>query len=600
VFGFAVALAAVQYRQFLEDSRQLWTDAIHDRTAHYAFGVNIALDLRHAEFAHLLSDLDSARMWPPLHGILLGIVLAIGGIDARLGVLPSLAAWVGTAVFGFLLARRAVPRFGNLAGFIAAVFILVSPAHRAYGTDIMLESLGACLSLLALYLYLVTVQDKSGSAGRALGLVLTALCIEKYNYWLLVVFAILASELTSRFRLYFGTLREAVARVDWRSWARRQLRQPLNYLLIALIGVAIWVLRGGAEGLAGEGSGVSLRSPHNVVTLAYLVFFVQLAWWWRSSGNAWSQQWDGRIRNVALWHIWPVAVWFLWPKRLSYFLWFALANGGEHPQHGFWSGLEYYSQGVVAEYHWVWWSAAVAAALVALAVLACRNLRPGGAVVLWFLLIATFLACNHPNRKHRFLHSWIASTWVAAGMGAAALAGNRWLERRRLQPWLAGTIAAGIALTQLPGLNLPAHAEEGGLNLRRGSALDLTDAYLPDLADATHPTILSTMPIKHLTRWTYLERYGNRDRLETDIKHFGNSAKENRQCFDTWLKTTSCDKLVFVDIPAGSYFAEDLPEAPGLRQMIMEQCVFNCVRQQESPQYGCMISIWERARSASK
>jgi hypothetical protein len=74
----------------------------------------------------------------------------IGGPDYRLAVLPSLSGWVGTAVFGFLAARRMVPRGGNLAGLLAGLLILASPAHRGFATDIMLESMGACLSLVAL------------------------------------------------------------------------------------------------------------------------------------------------------------------------------------------------------------------------------------------------------------------------------------------------------------------------------------------------------------------------------------------------------------------------------------------------------------------
>ena len=45
------------------------------------------------------------------------------------------------------------------------MFILASPAHRAFGTDIMLESLGGCLSIMVLYFYLAAVQD-AGDSGR--------------------------------------------------------------------------------------------------------------------------------------------------------------------------------------------------------------------------------------------------------------------------------------------------------------------------------------------------------------------------------------------------------------------------------------------------
>jgi len=61
----AIVLAGVVYLQFLEHHRHLWTSLIHDRNAHYWLGLNFALDFRHGDLGHLLSDLDRARVWRP-------------------------------------------------------------------------------------------------------------------------------------------------------------------------------------------------------------------------------------------------------------------------------------------------------------------------------------------------------------------------------------------------------------------------------------------------------------------------------------------------------------------------------------------------------
>src|SRR5579872_530239 len=106
VFLFALALAAQLYGQYLGFARQRWSCLAHDRNAHYLLGLSLAMDVRHLDVRQLFSDLDGARTWPPLHGIMEGIVLFIGGADYRLAVLPSLFAWVGTMLLGFLLARR--------------------------------------------------------------------------------------------------------------------------------------------------------------------------------------------------------------------------------------------------------------------------------------------------------------------------------------------------------------------------------------------------------------------------------------------------------------------------------------------------------------
>src|SRR5437016_5697519 len=127
-----IVLALLAYSRFLEVAPHLWTSGIHDRNAHYWLGLGFALDFRHLDLVHFMGDLHAARVWTPLHALLVGLVLGVGGPDYRLAVLPSLVAWVGTAVFAFLIARRAVSRGGDLAGLAAAAFVLASPAHQAF------------------------------------------------------------------------------------------------------------------------------------------------------------------------------------------------------------------------------------------------------------------------------------------------------------------------------------------------------------------------------------------------------------------------------------------------------------------------------------
>ena len=114
----AVVVAGWTYRSFLDRSRSLWWGIGHDRHAHYLFGLNLALDVRQGNVFHLLRVLDGGRTYPPLNGFLEAVVLLAGGRDYRLAVLPSLAGWVGAAVLGFLLARRAVPQYGTCAGVV--------------------------------------------------------------------------------------------------------------------------------------------------------------------------------------------------------------------------------------------------------------------------------------------------------------------------------------------------------------------------------------------------------------------------------------------------------------------------------------------------
>src|SRR5262245_57442619 len=182
----AVPLAAWLYGDFLVQPRLLWRGLDHDRNAHFQFALSLALDLRHGDLVAFIADLNRATVWPPVHGLMLALVLLVGGFDERLGVLPSLAGWVITIVAGALAARRLMPRAadGAVAAAVSAMFIVASPALREYALDVMLESLGAALTVLALYVYL---RAKSAAAPdawwRGFALVLTLLFLEKANYW---------------------------------------------------------------------------------------------------------------------------------------------------------------------------------------------------------------------------------------------------------------------------------------------------------------------------------------------------------------------------------------------------------------------------------
>jgi hypothetical protein len=604
VFAAAAALAAASYDRFLENPQYLWSNAVHDRNAHYTLGLSLALDVQQGNVKAFLHDLDGARIWPPLHGLLVAAVLFVGGPDYRLAVLPSLAAWVGTALFGFLAARRATPRGGNVAGLIAALFILASPAHHAFATDVMLESLGACLSLLVVYLYLVAVQQNSVWACRWLALALTALFLEKYNYWLIVLLALVATEISYRPRAFWTWLAGTLAAIDWKRWAAAQLRRPTSYLLVAVLALLGMVLLGKGETFQIAGRSISIHTTHNLVHAAYVIVFARLAYWWWKEKRGWTRGLEVRPQQLLLWHGLPVAVWFLWPKRLSACLWsMSPTTAGDTPQYSIREGVAYYWSCLTGEYHIAIWAAALTLVLIVAAALMYRRMRAGGWIILWLVVIAAALTLRHPNQKSRFLHSWVAGGWVAAGVGLALCVNGPMTARwKRLRPWLGTAAVGGLGLACLPGFVQAGHAPEGGPDTERPSTLALTDAYLPSLAESRRATVVATVPMKWLVTWTFLQRYGQSDRLETDLKGYGFTDEEHRQAFARWLETTPSDTLVFIDVPPGSpfYVPGAVNEMYGpLRELLASQTVFHLTQRRELAPYGCAVAIWYRASAPS-
>ncbi|MEI8196593.1 MAG: hypothetical protein WCI73_11845, partial [Phycisphaerae bacterium] len=227
-----VILAGVHLQQFYARAEGLWNGAVHDRTQHYLFTLKLRNALAQGNIGTLIAALWKARLYPPLHGILSALPMCFG-VDYRLAVLPSILGWMLTVVGGFALARQMTPKdTGRLgawaAGLTAAGFLLASPAHNAYSTDIMLEALGAGLSMLVLWLYMRALERPGDRrAWTFLALALTLLFLEKLNYWLLVVLAMgMDMVLAHAGKLW-------IARVELPRVVRKWLgRNPLGWVVL--------------------------------------------------------------------------------------------------------------------------------------------------------------------------------------------------------------------------------------------------------------------------------------------------------------------------------------------------------------------------------
>jgi len=608
----ATLMAGWLYQQFLTMADGLWYSTGHDRNAHLWLGMSLAIDIRTLDFGHFLKDLHGARIWGPLHPLLLGLIMAVGGLDERLGVLPSLACWVGTAVFGFLAARRTVAKGGNLAGTIAALFVVASPAYRAFGTDIMLESMGAFLSLGALYFYLRTCQDRTPGAAACFGLMLSLLFFDKCNYWLLMILALAAATLVHRPFEISSTLLVALREWDWKPWARAQLRHPLHYVLALLTAVLIATLFYPGDFQVGS-LHLSTRSPHNLLSVIVIVLFVRLLpWWWRK-GRGLIARLGVPGRQLVYWHVWPVGVWFLWPQRLgNCIIYLTRHHGqGEDTAHGLFRGLPYYWSCLGDHYHAATWLPWLVVALLFVAVICCRRLRPGSTLLFWFLLVSGVLTMSHPTLRSRFLHSWLATTWVIAGAGAALLIYNRLTggETARnvnknpdLRTGLAAAVVMVLVFFQLQGIRHVGRSPEGGPHGHDHRVLEMVTPYLSQIEKAQQPVIVSNTPLKFLAAWTYLKHTKRHDLMETDIRGFLQGSEHNQQAFDDWLRTTRCDALVFIHVPPGTLFDEcaTVTTYNSLPAYLARQKVFEPAQtwDQFPREYGGVTAtLWKRAGS---
>jgi hypothetical protein len=599
VIAAAFMAAGSQYRHFLDVHRTLWDTGSHDRNSHYFFALQLATDLSHGEFLHFFVDLDTARVWPPLHGVLAATALLVGGPDDRLAVLPSLAAYAGCIVLAFLVARRAVPHGRTVAGVTAAAFVAASPSHRAYATDVMLESTGAFLTLVALYWYLRAVQGHALWAGRWLGLALTALFLEKYNYWLLVVLAVAAATVVEYRRQIVAAARRRLGGLDVRGLLRAELRQPLNYLIGGVLVLVAIVMAHGDRPFVLGGKTVSLFPPFNVVHVAYALVFVRLVRWWFTTGRQRVANLPLRARQLIYWHVWPAAVWLLLPKRIGNFLWY-LGPWNAPPgwKRDTVAGIADYARWTADEYHPALWSAVTAAVLLGVALAFCRRLRPGATVVLWLVLVGTVLSATHANRKARFLHSWVAAAWVGAGLGLAGLTRGRFTAGRpRLRRGLTAAVPVGLALALGPAALQPGASPEGGPHAGAASLRDLTDYCLDELTPTHRLAFVTTLGVQSLVDMAYLERFGQHDGLEDLWMGFGAVGEENRDGFLRWLRTTDCDTVVVCEALEGEPWGEGFSQRTRheqIRDLLPAQTMFAPAERREFPRLNAVVTVWRR------
>lgn len=603
--GFVLGLALISgsgvYAWFWQHGRDLWWSMGHDRHTHYMFGLNLAFDLRTGDLVRLFHDFDRMRVWGPLHPMLVAALEFVAGPNYRLAVLPSLCGWVMAIWFAYLIPRRLLTSGGNAAGLIAACCVAASPAHRAFAADVMLESLGAGLSLAAIYLYLVVLQEQSRRFAVLLGLTLTALFLHKYNYWLLVVFGLGVGEFARQPAAWFQYARSLCRRDRLPACLLGELKQPLNYIALACAGAAIAVVVTGGWTIALGRWTMSAQEPHNFVTFAYIAFFLRALWWWKKTGRAWSlDAMPMTLRTVLLWHLSAVAVWFLLPKRLSYFIWFLSPNNSDQHRESlpFMHGLPTYLGGLQDDYLPLSWGVYLFVGMLALGLISWRKLKPGASAVMFFFLIAAYLTCQHPMLKYRFMHSWIAAGWIIGAIGliysvqaVAGLIGRAW------RPWAAGIVCILVVALHGPAFLEPGHSQEGGVKLNEPSPLCITDTFLPALDRCKNPTILSNVSTRFLWTWTFIEEH-NHQNMAAEIKNF-KSFEGNPEAARHWLETTRSDALVLIDIRRYSTYdwkTDEYVDLAAFHEALAGQSAWVLGRSWEMPE-GVSITLWRKQSS---
>jgi hypothetical protein len=594
----ALSLAIDYYR----DPTPLWSLIEHDRNGHYQFGLDLALALRSLDPLGFLKTLQSATIWPPVHGLLLALVLLVGGPDHRLGIVPGLMGLVATAMCSWAIAGRLFAEMPErlVAGAVAVIFILGSPALRLLAADVMLETVGAGLTAFALYAYLRAVATPAGARWwRILGLTLTVLFFEKSNYWLLTTASIAiayAWEFSEEDRGGAGRL---LAGIDIRRVAVRACRDPLviAFVVVLALVVAIYAFRPSAFELLGRR--VSVYPPRNLMTAAYALLFLSLARpWWRAR-PAFAARLGPAALALFYWHVAPIAISFLLPKRLAVFLYYvgpenapATAMVRFNP----WHAVSAQWQWFVGDYHAAPWLGVVAALLAIIGLVRLLWLAPGSRAIVVLTLLCALAVVLHPHQQWRFQSSWMFSLWLASGVGAAALL-RAIAKTWRLPAALATTALLGVAQFLPPA---SAGTSDDLAASGRASDLELSAAYLPYLDGARSIGFAASAGRQPFFAWTTRQHC----RCEADVEQpwldEARTRDEVRRGMADWVAGTTVQVIVLIDTGRRDLpFRPDLDYAAdrqaGLRDAMAGQRRYVLQATLSVPDYPAEISIWRRA-----
>ncbi len=428
---------------------------------------------------------------------------------------------------------------------------------------------------------------------RWFALAMTALFFLKCNYWLLALFALAATELVR----WAGPIVQLARSLDWhrvRTWTVAQLRHPLTYLLAVPLALLAAYSPRGPYDISLGGRALHVASADTLADIAYWIAFVRVLPAWLRVGRPWLCVRSAWSVTLADWHVAPIAMWFLVPKRLAWLVWYLTGNHGPGEGVGWAGRFLAYANALAADYVPGMAVLVCVAGLTIVAFLAARRLRPGGGFLLWFIAVSAGLTMLQPTCRSRFLHSWIAATWVAAGIGLSlCIYGWRAGAMRRLRHATAGLVVGALLLLAGPSALERGHAVEGGLDPAQRCVLPLADDLLPRLNGTRRVAILSRHGLRFFMSWTYQERCRQTERVVGEAYQL----PAEPAALGPWAERTQCDSVVWIDVAADSpvYFPSRDPRDGRVPALLARQATFHVARRCDWPALGCSAVIWRRA-----
>lgn len=404
--GFLVALPATVLVSVLEAAalfrfyRTQLRLPLWDMAGNGWGGVELLQALSAGRLFHFLNLLNHQDKWPFGYSLLLLPFLAAGHSSFASATLLSTVLFALIPALLLWVAREADPGPAGLwGGVLAAALFLASPLPRVFAIVVMREMGGIALSLAAVGFYLRARRLETAWPCRLAGLALLSLFLVKYNYFLILGLALLASEVWRRWPFRLSGL-------SWPGWT------PGRILLAAYLGLLLLVA------LLGFNPGVGIYA-------GLVVGAGVLAVRWRRDRESLKERWRAlpvaaRALLAAL--VAPLWLWCLSPSPIHPRSILAfLRNRSEGPPVLSAGSFLFYPRSLVEDYspQPILGLPVIAFALASLLMLRrSEGWRP--VVLTGFLGLA--LATLHPYKEPRFLATTVPFLLLASALAFARLA----------------------------------------------------------------------------------------------------------------------------------------------------------------------------------
>ncbi|RZA22493.1 MAG: hypothetical protein EOP10_15330 [Proteobacteria bacterium] len=415
-----------------------------DPSAHALDSIHFARAFRHLSLKEFFVQLHNSAMWPPVIPLLQAPFHFFFGesiLTAR-----NWTAWttLPTLSLVFVVGTQAHRKLGLLVGAIATGLLFISPLFEEHALQEMFEIPGIGLCMVTLFFYFRFLNTSQMKYWRWTCLSAILLFFAKFNYAVLIMLPIVASEFFSKveFRtLVIAALKRFVRDVRWRS--------AFTIFVGLYIVFLIYVQK---VGLRFEVFGQLVVIQKAFGNPLYLLLAIVLVRNWirnrdllklyaRSIGSA-----PEPIRSLLRFDILPALVWMSYPV---FFLHFFLYMFNEKTRHNsFWSleTLTFYPGAILRSYSPSPVLGAISCVLFVLMLVSLKKLPKISRFVTCLALFNLFLTVIHPNYQIRYLMTFIPLLYLTTALAIAHALELIFMKAQRSLETIAALCSAPVLL----------------------------------------------------------------------------------------------------------------------------------------------------------